>query len=155
MNMQMKTGFETTLVLSLIISCNSVDYSSLTGKELPVPKEIKNSRLELQHDGSRTIYWIGEDFDMNTENMQEVINKIPPASPDLRSDVFVLVNRKLEKEFEDFQCQFPVEVYYVDENVMDFKETIQKKKRVFPSSCFITHSDYAIEVVRPLDSREK
>lgn len=56
MNMQMKTSVGTALVLLLIISCNSADYSSLTGKELPVPKEIKNSRLELQHDGRRTIY---------------------------------------------------------------------------------------------------
>ncbi|MGV8139566.1 MAG: hypothetical protein AB2L20_30585 [Mangrovibacterium sp.] len=152
----MKTSVGTALVLLLIIlSCNSVDCSSLAGTEFPVPEKIKNSRLELQHDGSRTIYWIGEDFHRSTENIREVINKVPPISTDLQSDVFVLVNRKLEKEFEDFQSQFPVEVYYLDENVLSFRKSNQKQKQAFPSSCFITNSDYVIEVVRPLDSRKK
>ncbi|MGV8096461.1 MAG: hypothetical protein AB2L24_31780 [Mangrovibacterium sp.] len=152
MNTQMKHGFWTIMVLSLIVSsCHSVDYSSLTGKELRIPGKIKNNRLELHANGSRTIYWIGEDFDRSGQHMQELINKIPKASPDLQSDVFVLVNRKLEKEFKSVQVQFPVAVYYVDENMLDFQKKVQKRKRVFPSSRIVTNSDYVIQTILPLD----
>lgn len=80
-----------------------------------------------------------------------MIDRIPPISFDLRSDVFVLINRKLEEEFKSVQVQFPVAVYYVDDHMMDFQKSNQKRERAFPSGRFITDSAYVIEVVRPLD----
>lgn len=151
MNTQIKHGLWIIPIVFLTISsCNSVDYSSLTGKELRIPEKLKNNRLELHADGNRTIYWIGEDFDRNRRHIRELIDEITPVLSDLRSDVFILVNRNLEKEFKAIETQVPVTVYYVDENVLNFPKTAQKRKKSFPSSLIKTDSGYVIKTAQEL-----
>lgn len=151
MNKQMKYSCWAILMLSLIIhSCDSTDYSSVSGKELNIPQKIRNDRLELHASGRRTIYYIGGDFDMDKKHIDELTNRILPASTDLQSDVFVLIDRKLEEAFSAIETQVPVTVYYVDENVLNFQKTAQKRKRSFPSSLIITNPNYMIQTIQEL-----
>ncbi len=142
----MKAKFIPLISAFFFFSCTTPNYSSLIGKKLDLPKSIVDKRVEIRNSGTRTIFWLNEDYVLDTKLKSRLRDTM---IQNIDSDTFILLARKLEDDLNHLATDVSQKIYLVDQIEITFPELFEGKKSL-PSCIFLTSNDYKILSIEKL-----
>jgi hypothetical protein len=127
-------------------SCTTPNYSSLIGEKLDLPKSIVDKRIEIRNSGIRTIFWLNEDYALDTKLKSRLKDTMVQ---NIDSDTFILLARKLEDDLNHLATIASHKIYLIDQTEITFPELFEGQKSL-PSCIFLTSNDYKILSIEKL-----
>ena len=138
----------------LVVSCSTQDYSVLVGDRLELPGAVRNNRVELRSKGTRTIFWLNQDFPAGEDGINQFISELQPEQKlDFETDVFILASSDMKDKLAGLVKQAPVKIYFIDNDKMVFSGH-KKQQGFLPSCIFLTTNDYVIRSVNLIKDKK-